>query len=732
MPVDRPTFSESWYRVAGLQPRLRSTVQVSRQHFRGQMWHVLEDPSTNDYFRLNEPAYRFVAMLDGRKTVADVWGICNEQLGDAAPTQGEAIQLLGQLYTSNLLQADLPPDAEGLLKRYRKRRIREIQGTVMNLLFIRLPLLDPDKFLDRWVAVFGWVFSWPGLVLWLGMLAAGIYSVVGRGEELVSAAENILDPSALPLFYLSLVIAKVCHEFGHAFAVKRFGRQAGQGGEVHAMGVMFLVFTPLPYVDASSAWAFRGKWRRVIVGAAGMIVELAIAAVAAVVWASAEPGTLKAICYNIMFVASVSSVLFNGNPLLRYDAYYILSDLLEIPNLAQRSRQYLYYLVRRYVWSVRQARNPANTRGEPFWFVFYGIASTLYRFFIFAMILLFLTNRLPKPLAAVAVAFAAVAAFTWICVPLVKFVRYLATSNELARVRGRAAATVLVVVAAAVAAVGAVSAPDRVRVEGVVEPVEMAGVFAAEDGFITEFLPPGADCRPAGPPVVVMANPELASEIERRRADLSKLEREKRLLQAPGPQRDITAAQQKAREIARLEREIERFEQRQERLRVPAPAPGVWIAPDIERMRGVYVRRGQPIGFVAPLAFGNLMVRAVVGQDDKRLIDESRRRLSLRVRGRPGEYLTGERLPTLRVGEKKLPSAALGYRAGGPIAVDPTDPSGARPTEQVFQVRVRPDPGVALRPGQRVIARFELPAKPLAVQWWRSLRQLLLRRFSRS
>ncbi|NBB95478.1 MAG: peptidase M50, partial [Planctomycetes bacterium] len=108
MAVDRPTFSESWYRVATLKPRLRSTVQVYRQQFRGQTWHVLQDPASNQFSRLSEPAYRFVGLLDGRRTVSQAWEACNDQLGDAAPTQGEAIQLLGQLYVANLLQSELP------------------------------------------------------------------------------------------------------------------------------------------------------------------------------------------------------------------------------------------------------------------------------------------------------------------------------------------------------------------------------------------------------------------------------------------------------------------------------------------------------------------------------------------------------------------------------------------------------------------------------------------------
>jgi len=155
MAVERPTFHEAWYRVSGLRPRLLSRVKVYRQHFRGQMWHVLEDPSSNKFSRLSDDAWQFIALLDGKRTVSQAWQICYDQLGDRAPTQGESIKLLGQLYCSNLLQAEVTPDAESLFNRYSSRVKREVQSHLSNLLFIRIPLLDPDRFLERWVGFFG-------------------------------------------------------------------------------------------------------------------------------------------------------------------------------------------------------------------------------------------------------------------------------------------------------------------------------------------------------------------------------------------------------------------------------------------------------------------------------------------------------------------------------------------------------------------------------------------------
>lgn len=723
MPVDRPTFSESWYRVAWLCPRLRSTVQIHRQYFRGHIWHVLQDPASNQFFRLNEAAHRFVVMLDGRRNVADIWEVCNDQLADTAPTQGEVIQLLGQLYTANLLQAELPPDAEGLFKRYRNRIKREVQGYLANLLFVRIPLLDPDHFLDRWVGIFGRAFSWYGLVVWLGVVITGLYFLVSRAGELGKQAGNILDPGNIPYLYLSFILVKVCHEFGHAFACKKFGKTGGSGGEVHVMGIMFLIFMPMPYVDASSAWAFRSKWRRIVVGAGGMFVELAIAAVAAIIWARTGEGRpLHIIAYNTMFIASVSTLLFNANPLLRYDGYYILSDILEIPNLAPRSRQYIYYLTKHYVWGVRKPYNPANNAGEKLWLPLYGVASTIYRVFICSAILLFVAGKffiLGTTLSLAAVV-------TWVFVPLGKFVRYLATSGELMRTRPRAVLSTVITLAAVFAAIGLIPVADRGRVEGVVEPTQLSVIYMDTDGFVTDFIPSGQKVTPEGVPLLIAHSHELLAFKEQLEAERTGLQARQRLAKT----QEVSAFQIITRQIAAKTEQIDKVVKDIAALTVKAPFEGTWIAPDIERTKGVFLRRGDRVGLVASL--DSLFIRATAGQEVADRLGQVPSKVEIRAKGRPDIALEGTIETILPAGSQRLPSAALGFAAGGSMATSPEDQSGTRTAERFFELHIVLDStsNVPLISGQRVIVRFESPPKPLMLQWWRTLLQVLQRRFS--
>ncbi len=723
MAIDRPTFSETWYRVADLRPRLRTTIQVHRQHFRGQMWHVLQDPTSNQFFRLNDAAYFFIAMLDGRRSISQVWDVCNDELGDNAPTQGEAIQLLGQLYTSNLLQGELPPDAAGLLNRFRKRRAREVQGKLMNLMFIHIPLFDPDNILTHWVGLAGKLFTWVGMALWILLVGTGIYYVIGRIGDLTQQAENILSPTNLPLLYLGIILAKVTHEFGHGFACKRYGKLAG-GGEVHVMGIMFLVFTPLPYVDASSAWAFRSKWQRIVVSTGGMIVELAMAAIAAIIWANTAPGPLHATCYNIMFVASISTLLFNANPLLRYDGYYILSDLLEIPNLAQRSRQYIYYLVKKYVWGVRKPNNPAHSGGEKGWFVFYGIASTIYRVIICVGILLMVS----KKFFLLGALLACMAVIAWVLTPLGKFIRYLATSGELSRVRGRAVISVVGFLAALVLLVGMINRPDRARVAGIVDvqTKDMAPIKAGVDGFLDVVLVESGVYVKAGKELVKMTNPSLLADLEKLQAELKELDvRLVSLQQEPAKAQAIESRiVAKQVEIARLEADIAE-------LTICSPLSGIWLAPKLDQRVGSFVNLGQDIGAVVNM--DDLVFRADVTQDDARLLDEVLNiggAVTIRPWGRPDQEMSGTAIVIMPAGQKRLLSPALGFAGGGSIRTAGDDPSGTKTIEGLFEVIVRPDDiaDVPLLLKQRVMLRFEMAPKPLAVQWWRKILQLVQRR----
>lgn len=682
-----------------------------RQASRGRVWQVVEDASSGRFFRMNEPAWRFVGLLNGRRTVGEAWEACQRALGDAAPTQGEAIHLLGQLYSSDLIQAELPGDAEALLRRRKRRVALETRSYLLNLLFLRIPLWNPDAFLARWTPLVAWLFTPLGLVLWLALLAVGAGHLAGRGGELMSGLDGALAPDNLIFLYLTYAAVKSLHELGHGFACKAFGLRGGDGsgsaGSVPAMGVMFLVFMPVLYVDASSSWLFRRRSRRVAVAAAGIAVELALAAIAAIVWARTAPGTLvHSLAWNTIFLAGVSTLIFNGNPLMRYDGYYILSDLIEIPNLARRSQEYAHYLVKRYVWGVRRALNPADTPGERGWFVFYYFASGIYRVVVYAAIVLFILDQ-RFVLGALVLAFIGV---TWLALPVGRLVRYVAASPELSRVRARAGWSSAATAAVAASAAGLVPLPRHVRAEGVIEPAAFVNVHADVDARIVHIADTGSPVSPAGPPIVVAESPSLLAQRRIVAAELSRLSAARRAALGEDPAEVRRIDEQ----IAAVEDQRRWIEELIAGLSVAATMEGVWIAPAIGRQPGTYMRRGELLGMVADLS--GLVVRASADQGAAAaIIAEADPRVELRARSSPGRTIAG-------TVERILPA---GYEAQAPV---PRGDSGG-PLEPLFEVRIRVDESVALLPGQRVIARFRLPSRPLVAQAWHAAAQVLQRRF---
>ncbi|MGH9362025.1 MAG: hypothetical protein ACRD2T_08915, partial [Thermoanaerobaculia bacterium] len=328
-----PLYSSSWYRVKDLKPRLRAHAEIHRHHYRGQLWYILQDLTSERFHRFTPAAYEAIGLMDGSRTVQEIWDLASQRLGDDAPTQEQMIQLLGQLHGADVLQSEVPPDTAEILKRYERQRRRRFWAVVLNPLSWKFPLFDPEKLLRRLMPFVRPLFSKLGALVWLLVVGGGLVQASIHFDDLTqNVIDRILEPTNLLLLWVVLPVLKVFHEFGHAFAVKHYG------GEVHEMGIILLVLTPLPYVDASASTALRSKRERIFVGAAGMVVEVFIASLALFFWLNAEAGLLRSIAYNIVFVAGVSTILFNANPLLRYDGYYILSDLLEIPNLRARSR----------------------------------------------------------------------------------------------------------------------------------------------------------------------------------------------------------------------------------------------------------------------------------------------------------------------------------------------------------------------------------------------------------
>jgi putative peptide zinc metalloprotease protein len=459
--------------------------------------------------------------------VQQIWDATSAHLGDEAPTQEDAIRLLGQLHAADALLCDVPPDSMEVFRRYermsaccgaagcgRRWRCAFRCSTRTASCARRMPLVQP-------------LFSWFGMLLWLAVVGTGAVLAASHWKDLTeNIADRVLDPANLVLLWFVYPVVKALHELGHAYATRRWG------GEVHEIGMMLLVLSPVPYVDASSAWGFRDKRKRMVVGAAGIAVELFLGALALFVWLMVEPGAVRAVAYNVMLISGVSTLLFNGNPLLRFDGYYVLADAIEIPNLGARSNSILGTCSSVTCSASRRPRAPAHSTGERVWMVVYGIASFIYRIFISFIIITFIAGKF----FVIGILLAIWALATQVLMPVGKSLSFLFKARTCSASAGARWSTTLALAALA----GGPAVHGAVRRAGPA-PRACSGCprrrrcAPGTDGFlVTCWRRPGSEVR-KGQPLIQAEEPFLATRVAMLEAQLTGADRQVRRAGDDGP-----------------------------------------------------------------------------------------------------------------------------------------------------------------------------------------------------
>lgn len=717
MVESNPTAEQTslWQRVAGLKLRLVAHANIHRHTYRGQNWFVLHDRASTRHYRFSEAVYAFVKQMDGSLTVDEIWQALQIEFSGGAPAQHEIVQLLAQLQDAELLLGDMPVDGAELYARRKNQQALKSRQRWLRPLSMRFPLADPDRLLTSLLPIIRLFFRKPVFFAWsLIVLLAAVLAASHSSELIVHWSARALDPQNILLMFLVYPFIKALHELGHAAATKVWG------GEVHEVGIMLLVFMPVPFVDASSASAFADKWQRIVVGASGIMVEVFLAALGLLVWLNVGPGLVSDISFNVMFVGSVSTLLFNGNPLLRFDAYYVLMDAIEIPNLGQRSNRYLGYLVKRYLFGVRNEVSPVTARGERGWFVVYGIAAFFYRLFISFAIALYVAGKF----FLIGIVLAIWALIGQVVLPLLKSMDFLLRGTSLAGKRPRA--IIISVLASSVLAgfVFLMPVPSWTQAEGIVKLPQQATVRAAADGFVVQVLARDGQRVHIGDPLFQLDDPLMPAQLSVLKWELKQLE----VRQTNEFMRDRTEVGILQDEMTRLQAEIADLKQKMMQQVIHSQVDGIFVVSQSKDVPGRFVKKGELLGHVADLA--SLVVRVVVPQKAVAQVRNQTNSVEVRFNHQPGESISGEVLQEVPLIGNQLPSRALGTQAGGAIEVDARDGGGVQALEQVYQLDIAmPAFQSNGYVGSKVHVRFNHSVEPLASQWFRSLRQLFLSRF---
>lgn len=492
--------------------RMRPDLSARRHRYHGRTFWVVKEPVGLNYFRFHEEEYAILGMLDGRTSLEEIKEQFEQQFAPQKITYSDLLQFVGMLHRSGLVISEAAGQGKQLVKRANDKNWRELMGKLSNVFALRFRGVDPERFLNWLYKYTGWFFRWPTVVMVMMFGLCALSLVMVQFSVFQSRLPNFHEFfGPRNWFYLAITMAvvKVLHEFGHGLSCKHFG------GECHELGAMMLVFTPALYCNVSDSWMLPNKWHRAAIGAAGMYVELFLASCATFVWWFSEPGLLNHISLSIMFICSVSTVIFNGNPLLRFDGYYILMDLLEIPNLRQKSTEITRRVLLEYCLGIEQPENPFLPQGNKWPFAVFTIAAVIYRWVVVFSIMFFL-NKVFEPygLKIIGQVMALSGLVGLVIQPLWELGKFFYTPGRMNKVKSQRVTITLSSVAVVLALFFLVPLPHSVKCVFEVKGHKSQQVVANVVGQIREIKAKPGDRVKAGDVLLVLHNLQLEDQLE--------------------------------------------------------------------------------------------------------------------------------------------------------------------------------------------------------------------------
>ena len=706
-------FSNQWYRVAGLKPKVRANVVTHRHYYRGETWYVIGTQTNQSHTRIDSAAFYLFSQFNGERTVETVWQTALETLAENAPSQDEIVGLLSELFEGSLLDFQKQSDVDQLFENLSVKRGKEAKSRYWNPLFLRFAVFDPDRLAHRLLPAVSWLFSKKLLYLWAVLCLMSVMLAGYAWDELALTLSNDLaSPRSLIIIWLVFPVMKLLHELAHALAVKRWG------GEVHEFGIALLILLPVPYVDASDSAGFANKYRRMAVAAAGIIVESTLACLALLVWLVVEPGLVRDVAFNVVLTGSVSCLLFNGNPLLKFDSYYVLSDAIEIPSLASRSSRYLLYLVQRYGFGIR-AKSPVTATGERRWFLAYGLAAMVYRLTLTFGICLFVAGQY----FFVGVGLALWAAAVQLGVPLLKGIKFIVADPRLQQQRLRAQCLSGGAAALAVGLFFFVQLPHVSHTRGVVWPVDEAMVRPATDCIVESVLiGNGVEVTP-GQALVRCDDTLLEAEEARLRAEHMAA---RARLYATRDRVERGLAQSEIQIAGEL---LEKAQQKLAKSSLTTQLAGHLYIPNANNLEGRFFQQGALLGYV--LGEGNVSIRTMLQQEEAALLGDQLENVDVLLLAQPDRPLPSRVVRRVPAATERLVSPALAVSGGGDLLVRADDGAGLRLQEPAFELELLlPAEARSGLIGEAVQVRFDHGRESIAALLYRQLQLLLLRRFN--
>ncbi len=661
---------------------------------------LLHDPAGNRYFRLGPEAVDMLRFVDGR-SAAEVSAATNRRFGHNL-TAEDAGALFSFLRAHHLVEADAAQ-----IESFRKRGLSQ-PGTISRLLrgyiSFRVPLVRPDAFLTRTLPAVRWL-GHPVMLGLLGLMAlAGFWLAARQAEVFLATAVSFLSPQGAALYLAVLVGVKAAHELGHAYAAKAHGLR------VPTIGVAFIVFWPIAYTDTTDAWKLTRRSARAKIAVAGIAVEMALAACALFFWNITPDGPLR----DVLFVTATSiwllSLIVNLNPLMRFDGYFLLADVLRMPNLEPRAHAMGRWKLRESLFGLGDTR-PEIGRS---WLIPYAYAIWAWRFVLFGSIALAVYLLFPK---ALGVPLAVIEIYYFIARPFFHEIGGWGKRLPEMSLNGITIRNLLLLLLV----LALLLVPWRTRIHAPAIWVPDSAVLYASEGARIGMIAPAGSRVEANAPVIQLLNPALDHEIAQTRRRLSTLQLEAEALGVDNLRRARSLVVQAELQASRSA--LASLEQRRSRLSIEAPihgrvdheapdlATGQWVAGDTA---------------LATVVGATSRLTAYVPETEVARLREGSRAWVVAEDGlRPP--IAARIIDIAPDVTAALPSPLLASSHGGAIDVRRGDGGTYTPIRALYAVRLEPEDGQSSERALRTRAVFDASPQSIGAALWGRLTALLRR-----
>lgn len=480
-------------------PALRSDIQLneSSPEPEGMPTWTLYDPAANKYYKIGWLEFECLARFGKVETGKQLVSLLRKETTLDVDYESVAA-LVNFLILNNLVRTSGEGVAE-YFESYRGKADKPLwQRAVHGYLFFTLPLFKPHKFLAKTYPFISFLFTRYFMTAVLLLLAFGIFLSAQRADEMFSTFMSYFSFEGVVLFLVSTIVIKVVHELGHAYMATKYGVP------VTTIGVAFIVMYPILYTETTNAWKLDSRRDRLYIAAAGLMTELALASVALIAWHFMSPGILQSLCFMVAVVSLIASIAINLNPLMKFDGYYLFSDIVGIDNLQDRSFAFFKWRLRRTLWGWDDDAPEMVTADRQKLFTGFGFAMCIYRFFLYLGIALMVHHLFFQPLGLILMIIELV---FFIGLPILREVKVWAGRFDeiLAHWRGRIVLGAL----AAVLFVFLLPVNGKVEIPAVMHAEQYTRLYPPIAARIEDIHVKQGDAVEAGTPLFTLKSPDL-------------------------------------------------------------------------------------------------------------------------------------------------------------------------------------------------------------------------------